>query len=181
MKKILPLLLLLLTGCGGEDPAMAAALELRSRCLAAAVSFEAEICADYITTLEEFTLQCSCAAEDQLSFTVLEPEDIGGISGTVTGQEGTIAFDETVLAFPLMAEGRLSPVSAPWVMMKALRTGYILAVNQEEELLHITIDDTYADDAVTVEIWVENGVPKEAEIAWEGRRQISMTIDGFRA
>ncbi len=181
MKKLLPLLLLLLTGCTGEDPAMAAALELRSRCLAAPVSFQAEICADYITTLEEFSLQCTAQTDGVVRFEVLEPEEISGIAGTVAGNEGTITFEETVLAFPLMAEGRLSPVSAPWVLMKALRSGYILAVNQEEALLHITIDDTYNDDALTVEVWAEDGVVQEAEIAWEGRRQISMTIDGFRA
>ncbi len=181
MKKILPLLLILLTGCRGEDPAMAAALELRSRCLASAVSFEAEIVADYITTLEEFELQCTAEATGELRFRVLEPEDIADISGTVSGTEGAIAFDDTILPFPLMAEGRLSPVSAPWVMMQALRSGNILAVGYEEELLHLTIDDSYESNALTVDLWVGEGKVEAAEIAWEGRRQIAMTIDGFRA
>ncbi len=181
MKKILPLLLILLTGCRGEDPAMAAALELRSRCLGAAVGFEAEITADYITTLEEFDLACSADPAGEMTFRVLEPRDIEGICGTVTGTEGTVIFDDAILAFPLMADGRLSPLSAPWVMMKALRSGCIVAVRQEEELLHLTIDDSYDDDALTVEIWVEEGKVEAAEIAWEGRRQIAMTIDDFTA
>ncbi len=179
MKKLLPLLLLLLTGCGEEDPGMAAALELRSRCLAAGVTFEAEICADYITAWEQFDLQCTLAPEGAMSFSVLAPEDISGITGTVEGAAGTITFDDTVLAFPLMADGHLSPVSAPWVVMKALRSGCILAVNQEEELLHITVDDSYEDNALTVEIWAENGLLREAEIAWEGRRQVTVSIDNF--
>ncbi len=160
---------------------MAAALELRSQALAAPISMEVELVADYITTLEEFELQCTVDLEGTMAFTVREPEDIAGISGTVTGTEGTIEFDDTILAFPLMADGRLSPVSAPWVLMKALRSGYILAVNQEEDLLHITVDDSYADDALTVDIWAEEGRVVAAEIAWEGRRQIAMTVDSFGA
>ncbi len=160
---------------------MAAALELRSQALAAPISMEVELVADYITTLEEFELQCTVDLEGTMAFTVREPEDIAGISGTVTGTEGTIEFDDTILAFPLMADGRLSPVSAPWVLMKALRSGYILAVNQEEDLLHITVDDSYADDALTVDIWAQEGRVVAAEIAWEGRRQIAMTVDSFGA
>ena len=182
MKRFLPLLLVFLLGCSGRDPAMETALELRSRCLGAgAVRFQAEICADYITQMESFTLQCSQDADGTMTFRVLEPEEISGIGGTVRGTEGTVEFDSTVLAFPLMAEGRLSPVSGPWVLMQAIRSGNILAAGQEDELVHLTIDDSYADNALTVDLWLEDGAVCQAEIAWEGRRCLAMTVEDFSA
>lgn len=159
---------------------MARALDLRSRVLGASeVRFEAEILADYTDRVESFELACTVDPEGTVTFAVTEPEEIAGITGTVSGTEGTISFDDTVLAFPLMADGRLSPVSAPWVLMKALRSGYIVAVAQEGELLHMTIDDSYDDDALTVDIWADGDEIESAEIAWEGRRQIVMELGDF--
>ena len=89
--------------------------------------------------------------------------------------------DDTVLAFPLMADGRLSPLSGPWVVLKAIRSGCILAAGREGELVHVTIDDSYADNALTVDLWLEEGQPEEAEIAWEGRRCLSISFDDFSA
>ena len=182
MKRWLPLLLIFLLGCSAQDPAMEAALELRSRCLGASqVRFRAQIHADYITRIESFTLECTQNADGTLAFRVLSPDEIEGIGGTVSGTERTVKFDDTVLAFPLLAEGRLSPLSGPWVLMQAIRSGNILAAGQEGELIHLTIDDSYADNALTVDLWVEDGLVREAEIAWEGRRCLTMTVEDFSA
>ena len=182
MKRLLPILLIFLMGCSGPDPAMEAAMDLRSRCLSEiTVTFSAEVRADYITRIEEFELECASEPDGTLSFRVLEPEDIADIQGTVRGSEGTVEFNETVLAFPLMADGRLSPLSGPWVVMKAIRSGCILAAGREGELIHVTIDDSYEENALTVDLWLEDGRPEEAEIAWEGRRVLSMTFDDFSA
>ena len=181
MKKLLPLILVFLLGCTGTDPAMDAALALRSRVLAAeTIRFTVAVGADYITNIEEFSLECVQNGE-VMSFRVREPEEIEAISGTVRGSEGTVGFDETVLAFPLMAEGRLSPLSGPWVLVKALRTGHILAAGREGELIHLFIDDSYEDNALTLDIWLEEGWPTQAEISWEGRRCLTMTFDDFSA
>lgn len=172
----------LLAGCGREDPAMAAALELRSRCLGAGtVEFRAEITAHYIDTWESFTLECSADGENALSFRASAPEEIAGISGTVAGDTGSLSFDGTVLAFPLTAGESVSPVQAPWIMMNALRTGCITAAVQEGELLHITVDDGYGEDALTVDLWARDGAPVEAEISREGRRCMVMQVENFGA
>lgn len=182
MKRLFPLLLVFFVGCTGQDPAMEAALQLRSSCLAArCVTFSATIQADYITHVEEFSLECDAGQDGAVSFQVLEPEEISGIRGTVSGTEGTVEFDGTVLAFPLMAEGRMSPLSGPWVVMKAIRSGNILAAGWEGEMLHLTIDDTYAEKALTVDLWLEDGKVEQGEIAWEGRRCLAMTFDDFSA
>ena len=181
MKRFLPLLLVFCLGCSARDPAMEEALALRSRCLSGNVSFEAEVRADYITNIECFTLDCTFDENGEMSFRVSEPDDIEGIRGTVAGTEGTVVFDDVVLGYPLLAEGRLSPLAAPWVLVKALREGCIIAVGREGEMLHLTIDDSYADNALTLDIWLEDGKVEEAEIAWEGRRCVTMTVEDFSA
>ena len=182
MKRILPLFLVFLLGCSGPDPAMEAALDLRSRCLASpAIRFRAEIRADYITGFEEFTLDCETSSDGAVAFRVVHPEEIADISGTVRQDEGTVEFDGAVLAYPLMAQGRLSPLGGPWVVMKAIRSGCIIAAGQEGELTRITIDDSYADNALTVDVWMEEGQVIQAEVAWEGLRCLVMTFDDFSA
>lgn len=183
MKRLIPLVLaVMLCGCSGEDAAMNEALELRSRILGAQeVRFQAELTARYIDTVEEFTLECVTDPEGKVSFTVTQPEEIAGITGSVNETEGALTFDGTVLAFPLLADDRLSPVSGPWVVMKALRSGSIIAVAQEGELLHLTIDDSYADDALTVDVWARDGAVTAAEISWQGKRVIAMEIEDFTA
>ena len=183
MKKVFWTLIpvVLLTGCAMGKGEMEEALAFRSKILGAeSVRFEAEVSADYIDRMEEFDLACEADAAGALTFRVTEPEEISGITGTVTGEEGTLTFDDTVLAFPLLAEERLSPVSGPWVMMKALRSGYITWVVREGEKLHITVDDSYADDALTLEIWIEGDEVDACEIGWKGRRQMTMDIGDFR-
>ena len=95
------------------------ALALRSRCLAGTVSFEAQIRADYITNIESFSLDCAVDEKGEMTFCVTEPDEISGIRGTVAGTEGTVVFDGLVLGYPLLgypllADGRLSPLAAPF-------------------------------------------------------------------
>lgn len=182
MKRILPLFLVFLLGCSGPDPAMEAALDLRSRCLASPnVRFRAEIRADYITGFEEFSLDCETSPDGAVSFRVASPEEIADICGTVRRDEGTVEFDGAVLAYPLMARERLSPLGGPWVVMKAIRSGCIIAAGQEGELIRITIDDSYAENALTVDVWLRDGQVIQAEVAWEGLRCLVMTFDDFSA
>lgn len=169
---------LFLTGCGADDQRMEQALELRGRCLGASeCGFRAKLTLDYTDTVEEFTLDCSTDPDGNVTFSVAAPEEIAGISGKITGSG--ITFDDTVLAFGLLAQDRLSPVSAPWVLMNCLRSGYITACCREGELLRITVDDSYADDALTMEIWVREDRVTAAEISWQGRRLVSMIIENF--
>ena len=49
------------------------------------------------------------------------------------------------------------------------------------EAVHVIIDDSYADNALSVDLWLEEGRVTEAEIAWEGRRCVTMTVEDFSA
>lgn len=183
MKRLLGLLMMvvMLGGCASVDQEMEQALAIRGQILSSGCAFRCEITADYIDTVEQFTLDCTVDVSGELSFTVVEPESIQGITGTVNAQEGALTFDDTVLAFPLMADDRLSPISGPWILIHTLRSGCITAVTGEGEGLHLTIDDSYADDALTLEIWTDaRGFPTAGEISWQGQRVVSMGVEDFR-
>ena len=65
--------------------------------------------------------------------------------------------------------------------MKTLMGGYLTACNQEAELTHLMIRDSYEDDALDLEIWLdEEASPVQTEIGYEGRRILTMEIENFR-
>ena len=182
MKRLTSLLMTLIvfSGCAAANGEMEEALNIRSRMLSSGCSFRCQITADYIDTVEVFTLDCSVDPDGKVEFTVVEPESIRSITGQVEGEKGALTFDDVILAFPLMADDRLSPVSSPWILIQTVRKGYITACTREGEGLHLTIDDSYADDALTLEVWTDQqGFPTAGEICWQGRRVVSMTVEGF--
>ena len=157
------------------------ALQLRERLLQCEnCTFQSEITADYGDQLHRFVVDCRGDSEGNIYFTVLEPESICGITGEIHASGGRLTFDGTALGFPLMADGMLSPVSAPWVMLKSLRSGYLAACGQENDGHRLTLQDSYEEDALQLDIWTDlQGVPNFAEILWQGRRILSLKIDNF--
>ncbi|MBQ6997188.1 MAG: hypothetical protein IJN60_02290 [Oscillospiraceae bacterium] len=177
---ILLCLVLLLAGCSGSDGELDRAMNLRSKLLARSVSFDAQITADYADKTYTFTMNCAADTQGNLTFTVIEPELISGISGTVSATGGKLTFDDVSLAFDLMADGQFSPVSGPWVLMKTLRSGYLTSCNREGDALRISIDDSYRDDALHLDIWLNNeDVPIRGEIMWKGRRLLTIDVKNF--
>lgn len=174
--------LLVLTGCkaGGGD--LDRVLTLRATLLqSAGCSFTAVITADYGKQISQFTLDCKADQKGNVTFTVAQPQTISGITGTVSGEGGKLTFDDRVLAFELLADGQLSPVSAPWVFVKTLRGGYITSVGMDGDHLRSAIDDSYADDALQLDIWHGVGdLPIRAEFLWNSRRILSMEIKNFQ-
>lgn len=173
-------LLLLLSGCGRKESQMNRALALRERVQKGSSTFEAEITADYGDRQAAFTLACQSDPEGSLTFRVLEPESIAGISGRIAGDKGELTFDEAVLAFPMVADGLLTPVSAPWIFMKTLRTGYLSSAGMEGTSLRLCMEDSYRDDALHANIWVdEENAPQRVEILHDGQKYLSIAIRSF--
>lgn len=184
MKKAVGLLLLvfLLSGCSGASKEIERGMALRSRLLKAATcSFDTQITADYGDKTYQFSMACQGDDQGNLTFTVTAPETIAGITGKVTNQGGALTFDDVALQFDLMADDQVTPVSAPWILLKTLRSGYLTAAGTEEDQLHLTIDDSYEDDALTLDIWLDGeDVPIRAEILYDGRRILSLTVVNFQ-
>ena len=125
MKRIVGILMLLvlLTGCAGGNSKLDRAMALRAKMLSQGVSFDAEILAVLGDKSYTFVMNCRTDTQGNMTFTVARPETIAGISGSISASGGKLTFDDTVLAFPLMAEGQVTPVSAPWILVKTLRGG----------------------------------------------------------
>lgn len=155
-------------------------MELRQHLLKSGCSFDAEITADYGDVRHQFLLRCQVDQEGNLTFAVCAPESIAGISGILSSSEGKLTFDDKALAFELLAEGQLSPVSGPWIMLKALRGGYLSSCGREDGLYHLSVDDSYEADSLGLEVWfTEDGCIRYAEIYWQGRMLLSMEIENF--
>lgn len=170
-----------LSGCSSGNRELERGLQLRSDILdAGQCAFDAEITADYGDVLHTFSVTCLGNRQGDLDFTVTGPETIAGITGTASDTGGRLTFDDTALQFDLMAEDTISPVSAPWIFLKTLRGGYMTAAGMEGDLLRLTIDDSYEDDAFQLDIWVDDrNCPVRGEILHEGRRILTLSIDRF--
>ena len=171
----------LLLGCTPHNEPLDRATELRKQLLAAnGCEFEVNICADYTQEVYEFEMHCAVDSTGKLSFTVLEPESIRGICGSIDDTASSLSFADTVLAFPLLAEGRISPVSAPWLFIKTLRGGYLAACGEAQDGFVISMDDSYDENPLHLEIYTDtNMVPTGAEVYWQQKRVITLEIKNF--
>lgn len=183
MKKlaILAVCLLTLCGCAATPDELETGMALRSELLKAQqVTYDAEICADYGDKLHTFAMACQGDGEGNVSFTVTAPESIAGITGTVGVQGGRLTFDDTALQFDLLADGQISPVSAPWVVLKTLRSGCLTSACTEEGRVRLSMDDSYRDDALHLDIWLdEEHLPTQADILYGEKRIVSLAIKNF--
>lgn len=156
-------------------------MAFRERILVTGCSFRGTVTADFGDSLYSFTLDCLSDAEGNLKFKVVAPEEISGIGGTVRAGKGKLEYEDLVLAFPLLADGEISPVSSPWILVQALRGGYLASCGKEGDFLRLTVHDSYAEDALHLDVWLnESNEPIRAEILWHGRRVLSMELEDFR-
>lgn len=184
MKKTMAVFLLLaicLFGCDGENDALARAMQLRTSLLSAKMgSFDACVTADFGVDSYTFCMACTFDADGNIAFRVTEPETIADITGSISASGGKLTFDDTALAFPLMGDGQLSPVSAPYLLLKALRGGYVRCCALEQGMCRVTVDDSYDADAHMLDIWLdEENLPIQADIYEENRRTMTLTIEKF--
>ena len=183
MKKVLAVFiaLFMLTGCAKSGDQMSRAMALREQIMKSeGCSFMAVITADYGDKIYNFTLDCKTDSTGNLSFTVVEPATIAGIQGAVSAGGGNLTFDDKVLAFETMADGMITPVSAPWVLMNSLRSGYLGACGTDGEYLKILLDDSYREEALRLEVWLDSQErPVRTEILWKGKRVLSLDVKNF--
>lgn len=172
---------LMLAGCGSTDAQLQSVMQLRERLLQMnGCNFQAEVCANYEDSSYSFSMSCAADSQGNVTFTVVEPQSISGISGRIHAQGGQLTFDDEVLGFPLLADGEVSPVSAPWILIRTLLGGYISSCVKEGDDLHVTMDDSYLENAMRLEVWLNgDNLPQCAEIVWQGRRVLSITVESF--
>ena len=183
MKRLAAALLsvVLLTGCGSQKASLDRAMELRAKMMASqGCAFDAVITADYGNQTQTFSVSCEANGQGDMTFTVKEPQTIAGITGKISGTGGALTFDDQVLLFEILSDGLLSPVCGPWVMLKSLQSGYLNSCGAEGDGLRVTIDDSYKDKALHLDVWLgTKDVPERCEIYWEGRRLLTMNVKNF--
>ena len=172
----------ILCGCTSDDTLLDSAMDLRKKVLAAeSCSFQAVITADYGDELYTFQMDCITDSVGNLQFTVTDPETISGITGTIAQDSAALTFDDKVLAFPMLADNQLTPVSAPWIFVNTLRSGYLTGCSREEADFCIYIDDSYQDNPLHLEIETDSRMnPVSVQIIWQDRRVLCMDIRDFR-
>lgn len=182
MKRMAVLLALVWLLCGCQQSELEQGMELRGKLLQAETcSFDAHVTADYGDRLYTFSMSCNADKEGTVTFTVTKPENIAGISGKLDKTGGSLTFDDTVLEFGLMAEERLSPVSAPWLLVKTLRGGYLKSAGREDGITRLSLDDSYQEDALTVDVWLgEDGLPSRGEILLDSRRILTVEVENLQ-
>lgn len=184
MKRVFSLLfgiMLIFCGCSAAEDQLDMAMMLRSRILEGnGCSFRAVVTADYEDALYSFTMQCDFDKEGALQFAVLEPESINGITGKIDSSGGALTFDDRVLAFEMLADDLVTPVSAPWLMMKAVRSGYIVSCTEEGTMCKIQIDDSYEENTLVLDIWTDHQMNiTRGEFIWDGRRVLTIEVSNF--
>lgn len=175
------LLLLLLSGCAKDNGHMDEVIDLRNRLNnAESVNFCCRITADYGESLCAFEEECLFRSDGQLEWRITAPETISGLTGSIVNEKGQFEFDDEVLVFELLADGQISPVGAPWILLKAIRGGYIHSCGGDAELIKAQIDDSYLNAQFSVDVWFrEDETPILGEIIWQGRRIMSIEISEF--
>lgn len=170
-------MVLLFSGCSASGEAQTVEALRETIAQAQEIRLQCEIQAAYTDGVECFTLLCTQKGDEAMTFQVLAPEAIEGIQGTVDETDGTLRYDGAILGFPLLARQRLSPVSGPWVMLRALRSGCLTGWSREGEIYHLTLDDSYGDDPLTVDVWIREKTLLSGEISWRGQRQLSIQVE----
>lgn len=172
--------LFLLSGCKGSGDSLNRAVALRNRILESdGCSFRTTVTADYGEQIYVFKMDCKTDREGNLSFTVTEPATISGITGKITGSGGEITFDDKVLAFQTIADDLVTPVTAPWLLLKTLRSGYLKDTSATGQGYEISIDDSYEEGSLQLQIQITDELPVSAEVFWQGRRILTLAVEDF--
>lgn len=170
-----------LSGCKSNNDEMDQALSFRQQLENANdCSFYATITADFGESTYKFKLHCTVDETGEMRFTVCEPETLSGISGTFSAEGGKLTFDDSVLAFPSVIEGELSPVSTPWILYTCLLKGYISSCGAADDGIQMIIDDTFNGENLQCIVWLNSDQkPVYGEIVWKGRRVLSVNVEEF--
>ena len=166
-----PMLMLLLTACGGEEKDPAAELQAQYANLTGAV-MEAEVSCHYADEDRAYTLLCDYAPE-RSTVTVLSPANLAGISATVENGTLTLSYEDISLDAGGYSAAAISPVAALPKLMQAAASGYVTEKSEEtvEERPCLRLACDLPDDEGSVyTTWFdqETLLPLRSEISAEG-------------
>lgn len=183
----LPMMLLLLTGCGGgqenENGAEAQAVAIRGEYMAmTSYSLQAQVNADYGQRVYDFTLSVTWDGEET-TVAIREPEMLAGVTARITGEEGTLEYEDLSLETGFLDEDGLSPVSALPALMEAARSQYIDRCTLTDGMLEVHCADPEQKPGTgrEVTLWFDSQTHAltAGEISQDGRRVIACEVTEF--
>jgi len=166
-----PMLMLLLTACGGEEKDPAADLQAQYAAVSSAV-MEADVTCHYEDEERVYTLRCDYTPGES-TVTVLSPENLAGISATVADGELKLSYQDVSLDAGSYSAAAISPVAALPRLMAAAASGYVTEQSREdvEERPCLRLACDLPDDEGTLyTTWFdqETLLPLRSEISAEG-------------
>lgn len=179
---VLTILLCLLTACGSkEHDTLQAPMDFRTELLqAGACSFTANLTADYGETVQTFGMRCVCQTDGTASLELTAPETISGITAAVTKDGGTLTFDGAAVGFDNLADGQVTPVSAPAMLVSAWANAYIRTSGSEGTTQRTTYESGYEEEQLIFDCWFdEKNVPICAEICYNEQTVLKIEITDF--
>lgn len=182
MKKLIALCacVILLAGCSAlpKQPTQHA-VDFRTALMGAeGCKFTADVTAEYEDRVYAFTLQTETIG-GETTLQVLSPESIAGIQATITEEGAKLEFDSAILDFGKMANGYVSPVSAPWLLEQCWRSAYIAYAGPDEDYERVTYLQGYQEAELSVDTWFLDQSPVYAEVVWNDIRCLQMEIKDF--
>lgn len=127
-----PMLMLLLTACGGGGEKTDPAAELQAQYAAvASATMEADITCHYDDEERSYTLLCAYTPAES-TVTVLSPAALSGISAAVADGKLTLSYEDISLDAGGYSAAAISPVAALPRLMAAAASGYITEQSEEE-------------------------------------------------
>lgn len=180
----LALLLTILTGCAGTELAKPSqkALDFRTALMdAGGCRFTADVTADYGARVYAFTLDCDYIVDGEAHLTVTAPENIAGITATVSSDGAAVEFDGAALDFGQMANGYVAPLAAPWLLGNCWTAEYISSAGPDGDLERVTYLQGYNEEELTLDTWLDQtGTPVRCEISWNGSRCLTVDLTNFQ-
>lgn len=167
-----PMLMLLLTACGGGEERDAAA-ELQAQYAAvASAAMEAEVTCHYADEVRTYTLLCAYTPAKS-TVTVLSPANLSGISATVTEGALQLSYEDVSLDAGGYSAAAISPVAALPRLMEAAALGYVTEQSEEtlEERPCLRLScDLAGEEGTVYTTWFdrETLLPLRSEIAADG-------------
>ena len=168
-----PMLMLLLTACGGGGEKTDPAAEFQTQYAAVTSAImEADVTCHYDSEERVYTLQCAYTPAES-TVTVLSPAPLSGISATVADGELTLSYGDISLDAGGYSAAALSPVAVLPRLMAAAGSGYVTEQSEEEvngrSCLRLACD--MPDDEGTLYVtWFdqETMLPLRSEISVDG-------------
>ena len=172
------LLCLFLTGCGTQPEQLQhyyASIQT--------ASMQAEVIVHLSGDDRTFTVSCAYDREDGATTTIVEPEELSGLSATVTGEDLALSYDGSVWAAG--DGGTLSAANCLPVLLKAIGEGYVTEEGTDRiggaEYLRLAAEWTFGGETCAVTLWAqpESYAPYAAELSRDGEVLLTVHIADF--